>query len=330
VDRVKPIRQFTVRAVVPGSLSALEELAGNLRWSWHEPTKRLFEHIDPELWRSSRRDPVAFLGEVDPTRLDELAPDGGYVEWAERERTGLRAYLSEPRWFQSLGTDAPRTVAYFSPEFGIAAALPQYSAASASSPATTSRRRPTSACPLVGVGLFYRPGTSASRSRPTAGSRRATRARPDGLPLRVLRTPTARPSSHARAARTTSRCRPVWQAAVGRVRLLLLDTDVPENTDELRASPTASTAAAASTACCRSCCSASAARGRAASPRSAGARRRGVPHQRGPRRFLGLERIATSIAEGLSFAEALEAVRASTVFTTHTPSRPASTGSMRR
>ena len=63
---MKPIRKFTVRAVVPGSLSALEELAGNLRWSWHEPTRRLFEHIDPELWRTCERDPVAFLGEVDP------------------------------------------------------------------------------------------------------------------------------------------------------------------------------------------------------------------------------------------------------------------------
>ena len=63
---MKPIRKFTVRAVVPGTLSALEELAGNLRWSWHEPTRRLFEHIDPELWRTCERDPVALLGEVDP------------------------------------------------------------------------------------------------------------------------------------------------------------------------------------------------------------------------------------------------------------------------
>ena len=67
---MKPIRKFTVRAVVPGSLSALEELAGNLRWSWHEPTRRLFEHIDPELWRTCERDPIAFLGEVDPARLE--------------------------------------------------------------------------------------------------------------------------------------------------------------------------------------------------------------------------------------------------------------------
>ena len=157
MDRVKPIRQFTVRAVVPGSLSALEELAGNLRWSWHEPTKRLFEHIDPELWRSSRRDPVAFLGEVDPTRLAELAADGGYVEWAERERTGLRAYLSEPRWFQSLGTDAPRTTTssdpspIASPAAGESTACSRSSCSAsaaparcAPSPSSAAARRPTS------------------------------------------------------------------------------------------------------------------------------------------------------------------------------------------
>ena len=122
---MKPIRKFTVRAVVPGALSALEELAGNLRWSWHEPTKRLFEHIDPAVWRSARRDPIAFLGEVDPARLEALAADDGYVEWVERERAGLREYMAEPRWFQSLGAQAPRLVAYFSPEFGITASLPQ-------------------------------------------------------------------------------------------------------------------------------------------------------------------------------------------------------------
>ena len=233
---MKPIRKFTVRAVVPGSLSALEELAGNLRWSWHEPTKRLFEHIDPELWRSSRRDPVAFLGEVDPARLDELAADGGYVEWAERERHGLREYLSEPRWFQSLGTDAPRTVAYFSPEFGITAALPQYSGGLGILAGDHLKAASDLGVPLIGVGLFYKAGYFAQSISPDGWQQeRYPVLDPDGLPLSVLRRPDGSPvqvtlalpddeSLHAR----------VWKAAVGRITLLLLDTDIPANTDDLR------------------------------------------------------------------------------------------------
>ena len=59
---MKSIRKFTVRAVVPERLDALEKLAANLRWAWHEPTRRLFEHIDPEAWARSEHDPVTFLG----------------------------------------------------------------------------------------------------------------------------------------------------------------------------------------------------------------------------------------------------------------------------
>ncbi len=323
MDRVKPIRQFTVRAVVPGSLSALEELAGNLRWSWHEPTKRLFEHIDPELWRSSRRDPVAFLGEVDPTRLDELAADGGYVEWAERERTGLRAYLSEPRWFQSLGTDAPRTVAYFSPEFGITAALPQYSGGLGILAGDHLKAASDLGVPLIGVGLFYKAGYFAQSISPDGWQQeRYPVLDPDGLPLSVLRRPDGSPvqvtlalpddeSLHAR----------VWKAAVGRITLLLLDTDIPANDDELRSVTDRLYGGGGEHRLLQELLlGIGGARAVRAFTELSGGPAPDVFHMNeGHAGFLGLERIATHIAEGLSFAEALQLVRAGTVFTTHTP-----------
>ncbi|HEX6366949.1 MAG TPA: DUF3417 domain-containing protein, partial [Agromyces sp.] len=191
---MKPIRKFTVRPVVPGSPSALEELAGNLRWSWHEPTKRLFEHIDPTLWRGTGRDPVAFLGKIEPARLDELAADDGYVEWAERERAGLREYLSEPRWFQSLGARTPRTVAYFSPEFGITAALPQYSGGLGILAGDHLKAASDLGVPLIGVGLFYKAGYfSQSISADGWQQERYPVLDPDGLPLSVLRRPDGSP-----------------------------------------------------------------------------------------------------------------------------------------
>ena len=226
---MKPIRKFTVRAVVPPELSALEELAANLRWSWHEPTRRLFEHIDPLGWRRSERDPIAFLGDVDPRRLEELAHDEDYVGWAERERAALRDYVGEPRWFQSLEAETPRTIAYFSPEFGIAAALPQYSGGLGILAGDHLKAASDLGVPLVAVGLFYKAGYFSQAIAPDGWQQeRYPALDPDGLPLSVLRRADGAPvqvtlavpgdrSQHAR----------VWQAAVGRVTLRQLDTHNP-------------------------------------------------------------------------------------------------------
>lgn len=320
---MRPIRKFTVRAVVPAALSALEELAANLRWSWHEPTKRLFEHIDPTVWQSSRRDPVAFLGEVHPTRLDELARDEGYVEWAERERAGLREYLAQPRWFQSLGADAPRLVAYFSPEFGITAALPQYSGGLGILAGDHLKAASDLGVPLVGVGLFYKAGYfRQSISADGWQQERYPVLDPDGLPLSVLRRPDGAPvqvtlalpddqSLHAR----------VWKAAVGRVTLLMLDTDIPANTDELRTVTDRLYGGGGEHRLLQELLlGIGGARAVRVFTELAGMPAPDVFHMNeGHAGFLGLERIATHIAAGLSFAEALQVVRAGTVFTTHTP-----------
>ncbi len=321
--RVKPIRKFTVRAVVPEALSALDELAGNLRWSWHQPTKRLFEHIDPVSWERSRRDPVAFLGEVDPARLDELAGDHGYVEWAERERAGLRRYLAEPRWFQSLGADAPRLVAYFSPEFGITAALPQYSGGLGILAGDHLKAASDLGVPLLAVGLFYKAGYFAqSISADGWQQERYPMLDPDGLPLSVLRRPDGSPvqvtlalpddaSLHAR----------VWKASVGRVTLLMLDTDIPANADGLRSVTDRLYGGGGEHRLLQELLlGIGGARAVRAYIELSGGPAPDVFHMNeGHAGFLGLERIATAIGEGLSFAEALQLVRAGTVFTTHTP-----------
>ena len=76
---MKAIRRFTVRTVLPNKLAGLEELASNLRWSWHEPTRQFFQAIDPVLWEESGHDPIELLGAVEPDRLDQLAVDDDFV-----------------------------------------------------------------------------------------------------------------------------------------------------------------------------------------------------------------------------------------------------------
>lgn len=133
---MKAIRRFTVRPVLPEALHPLSDLARNLRWSWHAETRDLFQSVDPERWAASDGDPVRLLGSVSTGRLAELGEDGGFLRRLAAVADDLRDYVTGDRWYQSQTSELPAAIAYFSPEFGITAALPQYSGASASSRAT--------------------------------------------------------------------------------------------------------------------------------------------------------------------------------------------------
>ena len=118
---MKALRSFTVRPSLPAELTALEKLAMNLRWSWDDQTRDLFRWVDPEQWDASTHDPVRLLGLVGRDRLESLAADPGFMRFLDEVHTELLGYLSKPRWFQAREADtALRSVAYFSPEFGIA------------------------------------------------------------------------------------------------------------------------------------------------------------------------------------------------------------------
>ena len=128
---VRAIRRFTVRTALPEPLTPLRELMLNLRWSWHAETRELFAAIDPAGWEASGHDPVALLGEVPADQLAALAGDQAFLRGSARPptncastcpgRAGTSAAAAGPR------RAAPAAVAYFSPEYGITEALPQYS-----------------------------------------------------------------------------------------------------------------------------------------------------------------------------------------------------------
>ncbi len=320
---VRAIRRFTVRPVVPERLSALEELAANLRWSWHVPTRRLFEHVSPHAWASTGHDPVALLGEVAPERLEELAADDGFVTWAESLRTDLHAYLGEPRWYQGLEGATPRRIAYFSPEFGIAAALPQYSGGLGILAGDHLKSASDLGVPLTAVGLFYRAGYFSQSISPDGWQQeRYPVLDPDGLPLTVLRGHDGTPE-RVRLAMPDGRTlhARIWQAAVGRVTLLLLDTDIPDNDDDLRGVTDRLYGGGGEHRLLQELLlGIGGVRALRRWVELGGHDEPDVFHtNEGHAGFLGLERISDLIGEGLTFAEALQAVRAGTVFTTHTP-----------
>ncbi len=311
-----------MHTVLPEALTSLEELATNLRWSWHHPTRQLFASIEPAVWDEIGHDPVGLLGAVEPARLQELASDQGFVDRANSLRDDLHAYLHNPRWYQSL-TDAPESIAYFSPEFGIAAALPQYSGGLGILAGDHLKSASDLGVPIIGVGLFYRAGYFRQAiSREGWQQETYPVLDPDGLPLSVLRNPDgtavivtlALPEGRALSAR-------IWVVAVGRIKLLLLDTDIPENEETLRSVTDRLYGGGGEHRLLQELLlGIGGVRAIKAFTELTSAPVPEVFHtNEGHAGFLGLERISDLIGAGLSFDEALQVVRAGTVFTTHTP-----------
>ncbi len=324
VDRVRAIRRFTVRTVLPVQLQPLAAVATNLRWSWHPETQDLFARIDSALWDEVGHDPVRLLGEVSSSRWAELAADQDFVGHVTWVANGLNDYLTGDRWYQSLGADAPRSIAYFSPEFGITEVLPQYSGGLGILAGDHLKSASDLGAPIIGVGLFYRSGYFR-QSLSLDGWQQETYPvlDPDGLPVALLRDTDGLPvvvTVGLPGGRTLSAH--VWRADVGRVPLLMLDSDVEENdpaerdvTDRLYGGggehrlQQELLLGVGGIRAVRAFC------------RITGAPEPEVFHtNEGHAGFLGLERIRELVSgEGLTFGQALQAARAGTVFTTHTP-----------
>ncbi|OIN79072.1 alpha-glucan family phosphorylase [Mycobacterium malmoense] len=327
---MKALRRFTVRAHLPERLAALNQLSTNLRWSWDKPTQDLFATIDPELWERCGFDPVALLGAVTPARLDELALDEGFLGRLDGLAAELNDYLTRPLWYQQRqaeGSDTeamPVAIAYFSMEFGVAEVLPNYSGGLGILAGDHLKSASDLGVPLVAVGLYYRSGYFR-QSLTADGWQNETYPSldPQGLPLRLLTDAAGDPVlvelTFPESARLRAR---IWVAQVGRVPLLLLDSDVPENEHELRGvtdrlyggdqEHRMRQEILAGIGGVRAIRAFTAIEGLPAPE---------VFHMNeGHAGFLGTERIRELITEaGLDFDTALTVVRSSTVFTTHTP-----------
>lgn len=323
---MKALRRFTVRAHLPQRLSALARLSTNLRWSWHPPTQDLFAEIDPDRWRDIGHDPVRMLGEVPGSRLDALATDTGFLERLDAAAADLDDYLARPRWFQKQGDPSRLSgIAYFSMEFGVTEVLPNYSGGLGILAGDHLKAASDLGLPLIGVGLLYRSGYF--RQSLTADGWQAEHypaLDPQGLPLRLFaegdgKSPVlihvAMPGGRVLRAR-------VWVAQVGRVPLLLLDSDIAENDPELRGVTDRLYGGDQDHRIKQEILAGiGGVRAVRAFTHANGLPDPDVFHMNeGHAGFLGAERIREFVsADGLDFDSALAAVRAGTVFTTHTP-----------
>jgi glycogen phosphorylase len=299
----------------------------NLRWSWHPATRELFASIDPPSRELAEQDPVTLLSRVPQDRLARLAADPEFLARLTAASDDLRDYLTGPRWYQATPQQgdggAPAAIAYFSPEFGITAALPQYSGGLGILAGDHLKAASDLGVPLIGVGLLYRHGYfTQSLSIEGWQNERYPASDPNGLPLTLLR------DSGGGAVRVSVGladgevlAAQVWVAQVGRVPLLLLDSYVEENgpdlrevTDRLYGGGTDHRLqqelllGIGGVRAVRAYCA------------IAGHPEPEAFHtNEGHAGFLGIERIREYARLGLDFDAALEMCRAGTVFTTHTP-----------
>ena len=310
---MRALRSFTVRARLPETLAPLQELALNLRWSWDERTRDLFRWVDPDLWERTEHDPVQVLSLVARDRLVALSIDSAFMSFLDEIYAEFRRYMDVDRWFQTRGRSALEKVAYFSPEFGIAEALPQYSGGLGVLAGDHLKAASSLGIPIVGVGLLYSEGYFRQRLNADGWQEeRYPVMDPHGMAL----TPAegVRVTVDLAGQRLSAR---IWLAAVGRVKLFLLDANIDENGDDTRSTTDRLYGGGTEHRLRQEILLGI---GGVRALDALGEKAQIFHSNEGHAGFLGLERIRQLVTEkGLSFQEAVEAVRSGTIFTTHTP-----------
>ncbi|MEP6963269.1 MAG: alpha-glucan family phosphorylase, partial [Acidobacteriota bacterium] len=315
--KIHPLKEFLVRPAVPPELARLPELALNLMWSWQYAQRAVFRRLDPVAWKACNHNPVLLLGRMPQEALERAAKDPRYLALYRRACDTYDAYLKPPTAATN-STDS-MLVAYFSMEYGLLDCMPIYSGGLGVLSGDHLKASSDLSLPLVGIGLLYQRGylqqTFDAGGWQQEGSpvndfyslpiRPATRADGTELVVEVL----------LGAARVYLK---VWCVNVGRVKLYLLDSNIPQNNDPVHRDITGQLYAGGLHK--RICQEIALGIGGLRALEALGLRPTAFHMNEGHSAFLAIERIRVLMAEErLTFEEAREASRTNNVFTTHTP-----------
>lgn len=325
---MKPISTITVSSDLPGVLQPLRDLALNLRWTWRRQTVDLFRSLDPQAFADSGENPFAMLSRVPAGRFAEAARDESFLAQMRSEVGDLHTYLESGRWFQrtvpgAQGSGSGSSIAYFSMEFGVTPTLPIYSGGLGILAGDHLKSASDLGVPLVGIGLLYQWGYfSQSLDRSGWQQENYRHNDPEELPVEPV---LAADGEQLTVSVTLPGGREVtiavWNAQVGRVPLLLLDTNVEGNDEAARQITDRLYGGDHEHRIVQEIVlGIGGVRAVEAYSEVTGAPSPTVFHlNEGHAGFSGLERVGRRIAAGAGFSEAVAEVRAGTVFTTHTP-----------
>ena len=308
-----------VRVVLPDRIRRLSDLAYDLRWSWSPQAREVFRSLDYRLWHLTAHNPVQMLRTISPERLNRAAEDASFLSLYDAAMDGLDRALStaETWWSRQFPELSDCSIAYFSAEFALHQSLPIYAGGLGVLAGDHCKEASDLGLPLVGVGFMYPMGYFHQRISPDGWQiEQYKRLNYDDVAVERVVEPGGRPCQIGVPLGHGSVQVAVWQARLGRVKLLLLDTDVPENASWDRELSS------------RLYVSEREARlrqeiilgiGGVRALRTLGYNPTVWHLNEGHTAFVVLERIRESVAEGESFLDALRQVRSTTVFTTHTP-----------
>lgn len=313
-----PAHTYSVLPNLPEELRPLLRIAYNLWWTWNPDAMALFQRLDPEGWRMDHN-PVRMLGALKPRRMRELQTDDVFLSHLERVSGRLEEYLRHTSWYQRIyGEELECRIAYFSAEFGLHECLRIYAGGLGVLAGDHLKSASDLGLPMSGIGLLYQQGYFRQYLN-LEGWQQETFPKADffNLPLELERGADGTPIRITVEYPGRPVAAQIWRVQVGRVPLYLLDANVPENQPadrqitgqlyggdlEMRIQQeillgiggvrALETLGRAPTVC---------------------------HMNEGHSAFLALERIRGLVeGQGLSFAQAREAVAGSNVFTTHTP-----------
>src|SRR5580658_1267240 len=311
---IQPIREFLVRPALPSSLSRMTELAYNILWSWEPMIRAVFRRLDPALWQECGYNPVLMLGRVSQLALQRAAADPRYMALyrAACDHYDARTRKNPP---QADG----KLVAYFSAEYGLTECLPVYSGGLGVLSGDHLKSSSDQDYPVIGLGLLYQQGYFRQFLNPDGWQQ-------ERYPLNDFYTLPLTPvkDSAGQDLKVTVRLPSgdvfiqVWKLDVGRITLYLMDTNIPDNvlpqdrdiTDSLYGGDTDTRIRQEIVLGI----------GGMRALKAMGLKPTVFHMNEGHSAFLALEQVRISMRDDhLSLDEALEAARASNVFTTHTP-----------
>ncbi len=305
---------------LPRRIGRLGQLAYNLWWVWNPEGQMLFSQIDKPMWERLNHNPVAFLHKIERSRLNAMTNDRYYLEFYDRVMRNFDNYLkADDTWFQRTYPNLNgKHIAYFSFEFGLHESIPVYAGGLGVLAGDHLKEASDLGLPMVAVGFVYNQGYFAQRI--TEDGWQETRNINfdfERMPVIPLSLEDGSPATISIELPGRSVAARIWQVAVGRVTLFLLDTNLDQNSPadrqltarlysndlEIRISQEILLGMGGVRALCLL----------GYSP--------DVWHMNeGHSAFLALERVCNYMKEeGLTYAEAVEKVSQSNVFTTHTP-----------
>ena len=311
------LHSFTAQTPLPSAIGRLRELAHNLWWSWHPECHYLFSALNEEEWERSNHNPITTLEKATRARLIIVAHEQSYLRLYNQTMTAFDAYMAaEPQSFGSLTPQHP--LAYFSTEYGLSECLPIYSGGLGVLSGDHLKSASDLNIPLVAVGLLYKNGYFRQLIDKNGNQ---IPAYPENdfstLPIEQVKDQEGRPRELYLQMPGRRLHAQIWLVRVGRVKLYLLDTNLPSNTAEDR-KITARLYEADRDIRLRQ--EILLGRGGVSMLRALGIHPAAYHMNEGHSAFLIFERIRLLMQEnGLSFEEAGEVVRGSTLFTTHTP-----------